>query len=42
MVESLGRWIPNPGVLGFKLLGGYMVDSAFHPSEVNHISTRGF
>ena len=36
------RWIPNPGVLSSKPLGGSKVDSAFHPSEVDEISTRNF
>ena len=36
----LRRWIPNPGVPCSKLLGGSKVDSAFHPSEVDKISTR--
>ena len=38
----LRRWIPNPGVLCSKPLGGSKVDSAFHPSEVHKMSTRTF
>ena len=38
----LGRWIPNPGVLCSKPLGGSKVDSAFHPSKVDKMSTRNF
>ena len=34
MAKWLGRWIPNP-----KPLSGYQNDSAFHPSEVNKMST---
>ena len=36
------RWIPNPGVPCSKPLGGSKVDSAFHPSEVDKMSTRNF
>ena len=36
------RWISNPGVPCSKPLGGSKVDSAFHPSEVNKMSTRNF
>ena len=36
------RWIPNPGVPYSKPLGGSKVDSAFHPSEVDKMSTRNF
>ena len=32
----------NPGVPGSKPLGGSKDDSAFHPSEVNKMSTRNF
>ena len=35
-------WIPNPGVLFSKLLGGSKVDSAFHPFKVDKMSTRHF
>ena len=38
----LMHWIPNPGVLCSKPLGGSKVDSAFHPSEVDEMSTRNF
>ena len=34
--------VPNPGVPCSKPLGGFKVDSAFHPSEVGKISTRNF
>ena len=33
-------WIPNPGVPWSKPLGGFKVDSAFHPSEVVKMSTK--
>ena len=33
-------WIPNPGVTCAELLGGSKVDSAFHPFEVDKMSTR--
>ena len=36
------HWIPNPGVPWSKPLGGSKVDSAFHPSEVDKMSTRSF
>ena len=36
----LRHWIPNPGVLCSKPLGGSKVDSAFHHSEVGKMSTR--
>ena len=39
MAEWLRSWIPNPGVLCSKPLGGSMVDSALHPSKVNKICT---
>ena len=38
----LGCWIPNPGVLCLKPLGGSKVDSAFHPSKVDQMRTRNF
>ena len=38
----LSRWIPNPGVPSSKPLGGSKVDSAFHPAEVDKMSTRSF
>ena len=34
------HWISNLGVLCSKLLGGSKVNSAFHPSEVDKMSTR--
>ena len=33
-------WISNPGVQCSKPLGGSKIDSAFHPSKVDKISTR--
>ena len=36
------RWISNPGVPCSKPLGGSKVDSAFHPSEVDKMSTRNY
>ena len=36
------QWPPSPGVPCSKPLGGSKVDSAFHPSEVNEVSTRNF
>ena len=40
--QWLRRWIPNPGVLCSKPLGGSKVDSAFHSPEVDKMSTRNF
>ena len=40
MAQWLSHWIPNLGVPGLKPLGGCKVDSAFHPSEVDEMSTR--
>ena len=34
--------IPNSGVLCLKPLGGSEVNSAFHPSKVDKMSTRNF
>ena len=42
MAQWLRRWIPNPGVPCSRPLGGSKVDSAFHPSEVDKMSTRNF
>ena len=39
---KLRHWIPNPGVLCSKPLGGSKVDPAFHPSEVDKMSTKNF
>ena len=39
---ALRHWIPNPGVPCLKPLGGSKVDSAFHPSKVDKMSTRNF
>ena len=39
MVLGLCCWIPIPQVLGSKSLGGSEVDSVFHSSEVDQIST---
>ena len=36
------RLIPNPEVLCSKPLGDTKVDSAFHSSEVDQMSTRNF
>ena len=36
------RWIPNPGVTCSKPLGGSKVDSAFHSSKVDQMSTSSF
>ena len=36
------HWISNPGVPCSKPLGGSKVDSAFHPSKVDKMSTRNF
>ena len=40
LAKWLRHWIPNPGVPCSKPLGGSKVDSAFHPSEVDKVSTR--
>ena len=40
MAQWLRRWIPNPGVQHSKPLGSSKVDSAFHSSEVDKMSTR--
>ena len=40
MAQWLGHWIPNPGIRYSKPLEGSKVDSAFHPCEVDQISTR--
>ena len=42
LLFQLRRWIPNPGVPSSKPLGGSKVDSAFHPAEVDKVSTRNF
>ena len=42
MAHWLWRWIPNPGVPCSKPLGGSKVNSAFHPSKVNKMSTRNY
>ena len=39
---ALRHWIPNPGIPCSKPLGDSKVDSAFHPSEVDKMSTRNF
>ena len=38
----LRPWIPNPQVPFSKPLGGSEVDSAFHLSKVDKMSTRNF
>ena len=40
VVLRLRRWIPNPGVPCSKPLGRSKVNSAFHPPEVDKMSTR--
>ena len=40
--ETRKYWIPNPGVPCSKPPGGSKVDSAFHPSEVDKMSTSNF
>ena len=40
--KTLRRWFPKPGVPCSKPLGGSRVDSAFHPLEVDKMSTRNF
>ena len=42
MAKWLRCWIPNPGVPCSKPLGGSKLNSAFHPSEVDKMSTRTF
>ena len=42
MALWLSCWIPVPGVPCPKPLGDAKVDSAFHPSKVNKMSTRNF
>ena len=42
MEQWLWRWISSPGVPCLNPLGGSKFDSAFHPSEVDHMSTRNF
>ena len=42
VVKWSRRWIPNPVVWCSNTLGGFNVDSAFHPSEVDKMSTRNF
>ena len=42
MAWWLSRWNPNPRVPCSNPLGGPKVDSAFHPSEVDKMSTRTF
>ena len=36
------HWIPNLEVPCLKPLGGSKMDSAFHPSEIDKVSTRNF
>ena len=40
MDYMLRHWIPNPGVPGSKPLDGSIVDSAFHPSKFDQLSTK--
>ena len=39
-LDSQSRGIPDPGVPGSKPLGGFKVNSALYPSEVDQLSTR--
>ena len=39
---GLRHWIPNSGVPCSKQLGGSKVDLAFHPYNVDKVSTRNF
>ena len=39
MAWWLRCWIPNPGILCSKKLGGSKVESACHPSEVDQMSS---
>ena len=41
-IEASAFYIPDPGVMCSKLLGGSKVDSAFHPFKVDKMSTRNF
>ena len=40
--RSFGLVIPNPDIPYSKPLGGSNVDSVFHTSEVDKVSTRNF
>ena len=40
MAKWLRCWVSNPGISCSKPLGGSKVDSTFHPSKVNKMSTR--
>ena len=40
VAQQLRHWIPNPGVPCSKPLGGSRVESAFHPIDVDKMSTR--
>ena len=40
MVKCLGCWIRDPVAFGLILLGGSKVESAFHSSEDDKMSTR--
>ena len=42
MALCLRYLILSPGVLSSKPLGGSKIDSTFHPSEVNKMSTSNF
>ena len=41
-IEASAFYIPDPGAMCSKPLGGSKVDSAFHPSKVDKMSTRNF
>ena len=42
MAKWLRRWTPSPGVPCSKPLGGSKVDSVFHLSQVDKMSTGNF
>ena len=42
MAQWLRCWIPNPGFLCSKPLGGAKVNSAIHPSMADKMSTTDF
>ena len=42
MAQWLRHWIPNPWVPSSKPLGGFKVNTAVYPFEVDKMSTRYF
>ena len=42
MLLVVRHWIPNPRFWSSKPLGGSKVDSAFHPFEVDQMSTKNY